>query len=188
MLRYVTSNPGKAREATEYLGDEVAAVDLTYPEIQADDLAPIARKSAEAAFEALDEDDPVIVDDAGLFIHALDGFPGPYSAYVEGTLGITRVGELALAEADTGARFRCVIAYTDGERTETFEGEVRGQIVPPRGDGGFGYDPIFEHGGRTFAELAPAEKNARSHRGRALERFADWYATDHTRGSRSAPE
>ena len=58
-----------------------------------------------------------------------------------------------------------------------FEGVVRGRIVAPRGDGGFGYDPIFEHEGQTMAEMSPAEKNAISHRGRALARFADWYAT-----------
>ncbi len=190
MLQYVTSNPGKAREATEYLGDAVEARDLAYPEIQAATLEPIAVAGAEAAYGRLDGDDPVIVDDAGLFIDGLSGFPGPYSSFVEETLGIERVAELARAESDRTARFRCVIAYCDGSHTESFAGEVRGQIVPPRGEGGFGYDPIFEHGERTFAEMEPAEKNARSHRGRALERFADWCAEeadDQARGSRSAP-
>jgi XTP/dITP diphosphohydrolase len=57
-----------------------------------------------------------------------------------------------------------------------FEGAVPGRIVEPRGDGGFGYDPIFEHDGTTFAEMGPEEKNAVSHRGRALAKFADWFA------------
>jgi XTP/dITP diphosphohydrolase len=56
-----------------------------------------------------------------------------------------------------------------------FVGSVRGTLVAPRGDGGFGYDPIFEHDGSTFAELTSAEKNALSHRGRALAKFADWF-------------
>ena len=175
MLRYVTSNPGKAREAEDYLGDDVDAVDLTYPEIQADTLEPIAAAGAEAAYDALAGDDPVSVDDAGLFIEALGGFPGPYSSYVEDTVGIERVGELARAESNRSAMFRCVIAYTDGSVAKTFEGKVRGRIVEPRGSGGFGYDPIFAHGEQTFAEMETAEKNARSHRGRALERFANWY-------------
>lgn len=177
MLRYVTSNPGKAEEATAYLGDYVEAVSLTYPEIQEADLEPIAATGAEAAFEALEEETPLIVDDAGLFIQSLGGFPGPYSAYVEETLGVERVGELARNTANQSALFRCVIAYTDGTRTETFRGEVRGTIVAPRGTGGFGYDPIFEHGDRTFAEMTAEEKNALSHRGRALEQFADWYVS-----------
>jgi XTP/dITP diphosphohydrolase len=56
-----------------------------------------------------------------------------------------------------------------------FTGRVAGTIMEPRGDGGFGYDPIFEHDGRTLAEMSAAEKNAISHRGRALAKFAEWY-------------
>lgn len=177
MVRYATSNAGKAREATAYLGETVEAVDIEYLEPQADDITEIAAMGAREAFDALDGDEPVIVDDAGLFIDALDGFPGPYSAYVEDTLGIERVATLALAESRVSASFRAVIAFTDGDIVETFEGRCRGTIVSPRGDGGFGYDPIFEHGERTFAEMSVEEKNAISHRGRALEAFADWYDT-----------
>jgi XTP/dITP diphosphohydrolase len=56
-----------------------------------------------------------------------------------------------------------------------FEGIVRGRIVDPRGEGGFGYDPIFEHNGKTMAEMSTEEKNGISHRGRALAKFAEWY-------------
>jgi XTP/dITP diphosphohydrolase len=59
---------------------------------------------------------------------------------------------------------------------ETFAGRVDGEIVAPRGEGGFGFDPIFEYDGKTLAEMGTAEKNAISHRGRALERFASWLA------------
>jgi len=218
VLNYVTTNDGKLREARDYL-DEVEGVDYEYTEVQADGLEPIAAGGAREAYAHVGE--PVIVDDAGLFVDALDGFPGPYSAYVEGTLGVERVGRLARAEAEgdeatVRAAFRCVLAYCDGEGFEAtpetvdygdrrgrdtdtderasattdaavveaasappvrlFEGVVPGRIVPPRGEGGFGYDPIFEHGGRTFAEMAPAEKNAVSHRGRALAALAEWLA------------
>jgi XTP/dITP diphosphohydrolase len=217
VLHYVTTNEGKVREAREYL-DAVESVDYEYTEIQADELGPIAARGAREAHAHVGG--PVIVDDAGLFVEALDGFPGPYSAYVEETLGVERVGRVARAVGDDGtparAVFRCVIAYCDGEEFEAtpapvdhgdrrghdldaderagaatvaavldgdrgppvrlFEGAVPGRIAPPRGDGGFGYDPIFEHDGRTFAEMSSAEKNAVSHRGRALGRFADWYA------------
>jgi XTP/dITP diphosphohydrolase len=213
-LRYVTTNPGKAREAREYL-DAVEQFDFDYTEIQADELGPIAARGAREAYRAAG--DPVIVDDAGLFVEGLEGFPGPYSAYVEETLGVERVGRVAREADATRARFRCVIGYCDGEgfdatpepvdrerrgqdldaaardRATTddtvaggdggdvlpvklFEGSVRGRIVEPRGDGGFGYDPVFEHDGSTFAEMTPEEKNAVSHRGRALAKFADWFA------------
>jgi XTP/dITP diphosphohydrolase len=212
MLRYVTTNDGKVREAEEYLGDGVAALEYDYPEIQADSLERVAAHGARDAYEHADE--PVIVDDAGLYIEGFDGFPGPYSAYVENTLGVERVGELARREGATRAKFRCVIAYCDGDPFEAspepvdtddrrgqdlsaddrssattdetvaggdlpvklFVGSVPGRIVEPRGTGGFGYDPIFEHSGTTFAEMSAEAKNAVSHRGRALAKFAEWFA------------
>jgi len=210
MLRYVTTNEGKVREAEAYL-DGVEALDYDYPEIQADSLEAVAAEGARAAFDHVG--DPVIVDDAGLYLGAFDGFPGPYSAYVEDTLGVERVGRIARRENATDAQFRCVVAYCDGDGFEAspdpvdtgerrgqdlaaedrasattdetvdatdrpvklFAGAVPGTIVEPRGDGGFGYDPIFEHDGRTFAEMSAEKKNAISHRGRALAKFAEWF-------------
>ncbi len=212
MLRYVTTNDGKVREAEEYLGDDVAALNYDYPEIQADSLERVAAHGARDAYGHADE--PVIVDDAGLYIEGFEGFPGPYSAYVENTLGVDLVGEIARREDATRAKFKCVIAYCDGEPFEAspepvdtddrrgqdlsaderasavtddsvangsvpvklFVGAVPGRIVEPRGDGGFGYDPIFEHREKTFAEMSAEEKNAVSHRGRALAKFAEWFA------------
>jgi XTP/dITP diphosphohydrolase len=204
MLRYVTTNEGKVREAESYLGaDGVAQLDFDYTEIQADELDPIAARGAREAYRHAGE--PVLVDDAGLFVEAVDGFPGPYSSYVEDTLGIERVWRLVREEETDRAAFRCVLAYCDGEGFEAspdpvdrddriaaaaaggdeeagplpvklFEGYVPGRIVAPRGEGGFGYDPIFEHDGQTMAEMTTEEKNAISHRGRALAKFAEWYA------------
>lgn len=177
-LRFVTTNPGKVREAEQYLEDvcDVARSDYDYAEIQSDDLAEIAARGAEDAYEAQDADVPVVVDDAGLFVRALDGFPGPYSSYVEDTLGVERVWQLGEPLEDRRAAFRCVVAYADGDTTETFAGSVQGTLVAPRGDGGFGFDPIFEHDGATFAEMDTERKNALSHRGRALAKLADWLA------------
>jgi XTP/dITP diphosphohydrolase len=213
MLHYVTTNEGKVREAREYLGSDVEAVDYDYTEIQADSLEAVAVHGAREAFAHVGG--PVIVDDAGLYLDDLGGFPGPYSSYVEDTLGVERVGRMARAEGKTKAHFRCVIAYCDGEAFEAspepvdygdrrghdlsadvrgtattddqvdedaiapvkvFAGAVPGRIVEPRGEGGFGFDPIFEHDGRTFAEMSAAEKNAISHRGRALAKFSEWFS------------
>jgi XTP/dITP diphosphohydrolase len=211
MLRFVTTNEGKLREAREYLDDPIEGLDFDYTEIQADSLEAVAADGARRAYERVGE--PVIVEDSGLAVQALGGFPGPYSAYVEDTLGIERVWHLAEPEDDRSATFRSVVAYCDGEDfsatpepvdredrrgqdlaaderasattdeqvaqgelpVKLFTGVVPGEIVAPRGDGGFGFDPIFEHDGTTFAEMDAAEKNAVSHRGRALAKFAEWY-------------
>jgi XTP/dITP diphosphohydrolase len=214
MLRYVTTNSGKVREAREYL-DSVEQLDYDYTEVQASELGPIAARGAREAYRHAG--DPVLVDDSGLFVDGFEGFPGPYTSYVEETLGIETVQRLAASELDAPQRaaFRCVLAYCDGDEfaatpdpvdredrsaaaaagaegvdsgtddddppaddalpVKLFYGSVRGRIVEPRGDGGFGYDPIFEHDGRTLAEMGPAEKNAISHRGRALAKFAEWF-------------
>jgi len=175
MIRFVTSNEGKVSEAREYLDEPVEQVPYDYTEIQGE-LAEIARYGAEEAFAEFEGDEPVLVDDTGLFVEALEGFPGAYSAFVEDTLGVERIPTLVADAENRRAAFRTVMAYHDGQTTETFGGSVRGRIVEPRGDRGFGYDPVFEHDGQTFAEMSMAEKNAISHRGRALERFADWLA------------
>ncbi len=211
MVVFATTNEGKLREAREYLDEGVRQLDFDYPERQADDLATVAAHGARAAYRHAGG--PVIVDDSGLTVEALGGFPGPYSSYVEDTLGIERVWHLAEREDDRAAAFRCVVAYCDGaefastpepvdrerrgqdtaatERASAttddqvqggslpvklFEGVVPGTVVAPRGDGGFGFDPVFEYDGTTFAEMATDEKNAISHRGRALAKFAEWYA------------
>jgi XTP/dITP diphosphohydrolase len=212
MVTFVTTNAGKVTEAQEYLDDPVEQVAFDYPERQADDLATVAAHGARTAYRHVGG--PVIVDDSGLTIDALDGFPGPYSSYVEDTLGIERVWNLVADEDDRSAAFRGVIAYCDGDPFEAtpepvdtdrrgddidatergsattdeqvaddeqvpvriFEGVVPGTIVASRGDGGFGYDPIFEFDGQTFAEMSTAEKNSISHRGRALAKFAEWFA------------
>ncbi|MXR52030.1 non-canonical purine NTP pyrophosphatase [Halovenus sp. WSH3] len=212
MINFVTTNPGKVAEAREYLDEPVEQLDFDYPERQAPDLATVAAHGARAAYRHAGE--PVIVDDSGLTIDALDGFPGPYSSYVEDKLGIERVWELTKRESDHSGAFRAVIAYCDGEGFEAtpepvdterrgqdtaadrrggattdeqvdgeglpvrlFTGAARGKIVAPRGNGGFGFDPIFEYDGQTYAEMSTEEKNAISHRGRALAKFAEWYET-----------
>ncbi|QFU81511.1 XTP/dITP diphosphatase [Natronorubrum aibiense] len=177
-IRFVTGNEGKVREAREYLADiePVEQIDYDYTEIQSDSLAEIAAHGAREAFDEAGGEQPVLVDDAGLFVDALGGFPGPYSAYVEDTVGVERLWRLAREEENRRAHFKTVLAYADETGTETFDGSVAGTLVAPRGEGGFGYDPIFEYNGQTMAEMSTEEKNAISHRGRALAAFTEWYA------------
>jgi XTP/dITP diphosphohydrolase len=175
-IRFVTGNEGKVAEAREYLADDVEQVEYDYAELQSDSLEEIVAHGAHEAYAELGSEKPVLVDDTGLFVDALGGFPGPYSAYVEDTVGVERLWRLASEETNRRARFQTVMAYADADGTETFEGSVAGTLVAPRGEGGFGYDPIFEYNGQTMAEMSTEEKNAISHRGRALAAFADWYA------------
>ena len=178
-MLFVTSNPGKAREAEDILGFDVEQVDYDYVEIQSDSLEEIAVYGAREAYKELGE--PCFVDDSGMFAEGVGGFPGPYSSYVYSTLGLDGVLRALEDIENRTARFDCVVAYHDGDEIHTFEGTVRGRVAKePRGEGGFGYDPIFEvegdEQGRTFAEMPPDEKNSVSHRRRAFGSFADFIA------------
>ncbi|MEO2241314.1 MAG: XTP/dITP diphosphatase [Euryarchaeota archaeon] len=175
-----TGNRAKFREMRDVLrehGIEAERVDVDYPELQSDSPEEIAAYGARYCAESLGK--PVIVEDSGLFVDALNGFPGPYSAYVYETIGNEGILRLLEGEEDRSARFISVIGYCEpGGEPVTFTGEVRGRIAEePRGEEGFGYDPIFIPEGRekTFAELGVEEKCKMSHRARALEKFARWF-------------
>ncbi|MDO8727123.1 MAG: XTP/dITP diphosphatase [Candidatus Methanoperedens sp.] len=172
---FVTGNAHKVKEASNILlklGITVEQNNCGYPELQEDELEKIAAYGAECAADHLGGE--VMVDDSGLFIRALGGFPGPYSAYVFDTLGNERILKMMEGGTDRAAVFRCVIGYCrPGEKALLFSGEVEGEIsLVGRGDAGFGYDPIFEVGGRTFGDMGDYEKNLLSHRYRALLKFA----------------
>ncbi len=174
---FVTGNPHKVREAEEILSPLDVTVeqnDCGYPELQEDELAAIAAFGAEWAANKLGRE--VMVDDSGLFIEALEGFPGPYSAYVFDTLGNKGILKLMEDETNRRAVFRCVIGYCrPSEKALLFSGEVEGVIANEmKGSAGFGYDPIFEVNGVTFGEMGDEEKNRLSHRYRALVKFAHW--------------
>jgi len=177
----VTSNPGKAREFENIFSEYKLSFriePIKTPEIQAMDLRIIAEESAIYAYDILRE--PVLVEDAGLFINALNGFPGPFSSYAYKTIGIKGMLKLMENVEDRRARFLSVIAFYTPMigGVKIFTGEVEGYIaMEPRGSGGFGFDPIFipaEGDGRTFAEQSIEEKNKLSHRARATKKFAEW--------------
>jgi XTP/dITP diphosphohydrolase len=175
-ITMVTGNPGKAAEVAAFFGGslEVGHVALTIPELRSDDIAEIARGKARYAYGELNT--PLIVDDTGFFIDALKGFPGPYAAYVLDSIGNAGILKLMEGRGDRRARFTTAIAYADERCTEVFCGTLEGVIAhAPRGHNGFGYDPIFESGNKTLAELSLEEKGRISHRARALAAFHDWF-------------
>lgn len=135
-----------------------------------------------AAFLAGKQPLACFADDTGLVIPALNGEPGVYSARYAGeakdpVANMTLVLEKLKDKSDRNAYFLTVIALWINNEMHTFEGRVEGTILHElHGDQGFGYDPIFRPDGheRTFAEMSPEEKNALSHRGRALKKMIDF--------------
>ena len=119
----------------------------------------------------------ILAEDSGLFIDSLEGFPGPYSSYVEDTIGLPGILQLMSSETGRRAEFRAIAAaYIDGSiviGTGICKGEISGEIS---GEMGFGYDPIFipdDGDGRTCGEMSSTEKSSISHRGRALKAVSE---------------
>jgi XTP/dITP diphosphohydrolase len=178
-----TGNFHKFNEARSVLSEFSIAVGMLpvkAVEIQSDSLEEIAKVSVVDAFNRCHL--PVIVEDAGLFVDVLKGFPGPYAAYVYKT--ISNPGLLKLMEnvKNRKATFRSVIAYYDGHaKPVCFEGKAEGRIAHDETWGkwktGFGFDPIFQPFGseKTFAEMTIEEKNSYSHRANAVRKFVEWY-------------
>jgi XTP/dITP diphosphohydrolase len=185
-LVVASHNPGKVREIKELIAPfgvvtlGAAELGLPEPEETGSTFADNARLKAEAAAHASGL--PSLSDDSGLVVDALDGAPGIYSARWAGPdkdfrFAMRRVEELLIAKGtpDRRAHFVCALALAaPGEATDIYEGRVFGALTfPPRGDKGFGYDPIFVPEGHrfTFGEMDPKEKHAMSHRARAFAKF-----------------
>ncbi|MFQ6086275.1 MAG: RdgB/HAM1 family non-canonical purine NTP pyrophosphatase, partial [Candidatus Bathyarchaeia archaeon] len=145
--------------------------------VQSDSLEEIARLAATDA--AKRSKGPVITEDAGLFIEALSGFPGPYSSYTCRTIGPEGIIRLMKGYRDRRAYFRSAVVYAEPDgRTATFVGKLNGRVTfEAAGVHGFGFDPIFipDENHRTLAEMSIDEKNQISHRAKALQTFASWY-------------
>jgi len=173
----VTSNRGKLQEfrsALAPLGVEVEHSEEDCDEIQADTLQEVVL-SCLAQLRAKGLKD-FVIDDSGLFVHALHGFPGVYSSYALRTLGVEGILELLDGAEDRGAHFECCIGCSFQGEQFTVIGRCDGTIaLRPAGTGGFGFDPIFVPSGydQTFAEISLEVKNSISHRGRAVHAFSE---------------
>ncbi len=176
---FVTGNKNKIREAEAILKPfniTIDGIDVNIDEVQADDVEYIAKRAAEDSYKILKK--PLIVEDSGLYIDALNGFPGPYSSYVYKTLGVDGILKLMAGIEKRNAVFKAVVAYTDGSITKTFLGLSNGRISLEARGRGWGFDPIFIPEGvtKTFGEMNVEEKNIFSHRGKALINFAKWFS------------
>lgn len=180
-----THNPGKAREIEALLDGHytiVTAGELNLPEPDETESTFVGNAMLKARHAAQASGEVALADDSGLSVAALDGAPGIYSARWAGptkdfALAMKKVEQRLeeIASTDRRAWFTSAlaVAWPDGPCV-VVEGQIDGELVfPPRGDRGFGYDPIFRPEGSelTFGEMDPVEKDALSHRARAFARL-----------------
>lgn len=173
-VAFVTSSEHKHREAQGILGLPLERVSLHLTEPQGLDVLAIAREKAREAHRRLGV--AVLVEDTSLELAALGGFPGPLVRWLMDAAGPTSLARILDGFADRRATAHCVAVLFDGAHEWVGEGRVAGMIADaPRGSSGFGWDVVFVPeggGGRTFAEMAPGEKNSASHRALALRALA----------------
>ncbi len=169
---FVSSNAAKVREVEAILGFPVARLDLDLPEIQALDVAVVARDKALAAHAATGR--TVFVEDTGLYLEALNGLPGALVRWFLATIGPRGICDLIPTGAERTATARTAVAICDGPSVEVLIGDTVGAIaIEPEGDGGFGWDAIFRPDGaaKTFAELTQPERDRYSMRRKAIEQL-----------------
>lgn len=181
-LYFATSNAHKFRECRHVLA-EFDLVPSRLPgkgrELQTDDVAEVAAWAAADAFKLHRK--PLIVEDTGLFVESLHGFPGPYAAYAMKTIGLPGLLGLLAGGRSRRATFRSAVAYcSSAAAPRVFEGSLRGEIAAsPAGRRGFGFDPVFvpEGSDLTLAQMTLAKKCSVSHRAAALRAFGAWYTS-----------
>ena len=172
-FKFVTDNLNKVREASEILSFsfESVKVDGLF-EIQSPDIDAVVRHKAEQAYSILQS--PVMVEDSGLVFHAWNGLPGALVKWFEETVSCDGMLKMLDGFDNRGATAICCFAVYDGKNMKIARGEVNGTLSRSiRGENGFGWDVIFIPDGyeQTYAEMSPNEKNAISHRKRALDKL-----------------
>lgn len=157
---FVTGNPNKAAYFAELVGLPIDHHKVELDEIQSLDVAEVAERKARQAYDILKR--PVLVEDQGMYLPALGGFPGPFVKFmVDDGDRVDILSRILDGFSNRSAESRTVFVYFDGSEVRKFEGVLYGEIAKePRGDGGWGWDPVFiprGYGGRTRAELTKEE-------------------------------
>ncbi len=168
---FATGNKGKAEEAQKILNHPIEIVTLELDELQSMDLEKIVEHKVRQAYEIVKE--PVFVDDVALYLDIWDGFPGPFVKFIH-EKGNKRLLYMLRNEDNRDGLLVATIGYYDGDSVHFFKGELKVTISrEEQGEGGWGLDPILipEGKNRTFGEISEDEKNADSHRSRALLKF-----------------
>ena len=187
-ILFHTGNKGKFLEASELmtsrgirlklLSDHKSEIRVIEPQMNA--FNEVAKSKLRQVLEQIGDefdDDWIMVEDSGLLIDELGGFPGPYSSYVYSRIGPNGILRLMDGVETRNARYTASLSVWNGNEIQSFEGFCEGIIaLEPKGDQGFGYDPIFipiEGDGRTFSEMTKLEKSRLSHRANALNILSD---------------
>jgi XTP/dITP diphosphohydrolase len=168
-ILFITGNNKKVEEVKAITGLDVSARNLDIAEIQSLEVEEVAKAKALSAFEAVGR--PVIVDDTGMSIDSLNGLPGALVAWFLDSLQPAGILRLMANEKNRKASVSTCIAYADETGVFAFTGTISGIVADsPRGENGFGYDPIFIPDGydKTYAEMTSEEKNEISMRKIAL--------------------
>jgi len=168
-LTFVTSNQYKLEEAQQILDRKLERSIVEIDEIQSLEIEEVIEAKAKEAYERLGK--PLIVTDTGLYIQDLDGFPGALIKWMYQSLGNQGISNIA---GGSNAEAKTVIGFYDGESLKTYTGVVKGEITKkPRGNKGFGWDPVFRPGGseKSFGEMEDEEKNSFSMRKNAFEKM-----------------
>ena len=179
-MDFVSSNIHKYTEIKNLLSTRQESIKIEYKktelkEIQSDSLVEVAEDKVQQAFKIYQNE--VFVEDDGLFIEALSGFPGVYSSYINRTIGNVGIIDLLVNKINRNASFKSIIAFYDGQKIKSFTGEIKGKISFDLTKGGWGFDPIFvpDNSKVTFGQMDLEMKNKISHRKAALDKFVEWY-------------
>ena len=176
-INFVTSNPGKVKEFMQILEPsiKVTHIEMSYPEIRSEDSQEIARHSAKELAEKLGK--IVVVEDSGLFIDALNGFPGTYSATIHKKIGLEGIIRLMKGVKNRNCVYKSAVAYcAPGKKAISFLGEEKGRVAESiRGNFGFGHDPIFipEDSNNTYGEMKNCVE-VKKFRKRAVMKLRNW--------------
>ena len=179
-IHFVSSNIDKFLEIKSIvknrLNCDLEFCKVSLVEIQSIKIEEIAIEKSRAAFKKIRK--PVIIEDDGLFINSLNGFPGQYSSYILSTIGNRGILNLLKTNNDRTAFFKALIVYNDGKSIKLFSGKINGKISLKITKGGWGFDPIFipKNLQLSLGELAlNGRKDDYSHRRAAVEKFIKWH-------------
>ena len=167
-INFATSNKGKVKEFKQILEPEIKVIhiEISYPEMRSDSPEEIARQSAEMLANKLKKN--VVVEDSGLFIKALNDFPGTCSAYIHKRIGLKGIIKLMQGLKERECTYKSAVAFCEpGKKAISFLGEEKGNVAENiRGNFGFGHDPIFipQGSNRTYGETEKCEETKKFRR------------------------
>ncbi len=163
-IQFITGNKNKLAELKAIIS-EVEQLEIDLTEVQDIDPHEIIKAKLREALKH--HSGPLVVEDTSLTVSSMNGLPGPFIKWFLKSLGVDGIWKMVSAFDNTKAQAKAIIGYAENsDNIQFFEGILEGQIVEPRGDARFGWDPIFQPEGsdKTFAEMTQEEKNAISHR------------------------